>query len=90
MEDINSGKVLLEFSAGWCGHCVAMEPVLEATIDEQKDRIEVRKIDIDSDMDAARQYKVSSIPTFILLQDGNVVKKKVGAMTLTEMREFLD
>jgi len=89
MEVINEGKVLLKFSAAWCGHCVAMEPVIEKIEEEYKGTIRIQKIDIDSDMDTARQYKITSIPAFVLLEDGNMVKKKVGAMTLAEMKEFL-
>lgn len=89
-EEIKKGKVLLQFSATWCGHCVAMEPVMEEIREKYKGSIKICKIDIDEDKEFAKEYKVSSVPTFILLNDGVIEKQKIGAMNLNAMKEFLE
>lgn len=88
MEDIKTGKVLIDFGATWCGHCVSMKPIVDEVASEVTD-VKVVKIDIDENMELARQFKVSSIPAFVLLQDGELQGKKVGAMSKEELVNFI-
>lgn len=81
------GKVLVDFWAQWCGPCKMMLPKVDQFSEEQKE-IEVVKINVDEHSDIAAQYGIRSIPTFIYLEDGEVIDKQTGAMTLEQLKEF--
>lgn len=80
--------VLVDFWAQWCGPCQNMGPIVEEIADESPD-IMVCKLDIDSAMDIAREYRVMSIPTFLIFENGEVVKRTVGEQTKQELLTFV-
>ena len=80
--------VLVDFWAQWCGPCQNMGPIVEEIADEYPD-IRVCKLDIDSAMDIAREYRVMSIPTFLIFENGEVVKRTVGEQTKQELLTFV-
>ena len=71
--------VLVDFWAEWCGPCKMVAPVLDEIAGENKDKITVAKLDVDSNQKTAQTYQVLSIPTMIVFQDGKPVKQIVGA-----------
>ncbi len=71
--------VLVDFSASWCGPCRAMSPVVDAIADEYAGKVKVVKVDIDDAPQAAANYGVASIPTFAVIQGGNVKTQFTGA-----------
>lgn len=71
--------VLVDFWATWCGPCKMVAPVLDEIAGEHGDKLTVAKLDIDANPQAARDFKVMSIPTMILFQGGKPVKTIVGA-----------
>ena len=81
--------VLVDFWAEWCGPCKMLAPVLEE-IASQKDDIKIAKINVDANMNLAQEYKVVSIPMLLLVKDGEVVKKTVGALTKSELLAFIE
>ena len=79
--------VLVDFWAKWCGPCQAMGPIVEELTDELQD-MKVCKLDIDEAMEVARQYRVMSIPTFLIFKNGEVISRTVGEQTKAELKTF--
>ena len=78
-EVINSEKpVLLDFWAPWCGPCRMVGPVMEEIAAEHPN-IKVGKINVDEQPELARQFRVMSIPTMVVMKNGEVVNRSVGA-----------
>jgi len=77
-ETISSGKVLVDFWAGWCGPCKALAPVINELAEETADDVKIAKVDVDKESELAKRFKVMSIPTVIIFNDGVEVKRFVG------------
>lgn len=71
--------VLVDFTATWCPPCRAIAPVLEAVAEQEAGRLRVAKVDVDANPDLARQFKVMSLPTLVLFDKGEPVKRMVGS-----------
>jgi len=70
---------LLDFWAQWCGPCKYMAPIIEELKKELKGRVEVEKIDVDQNQEMAAKYQVMSIPTYIIVKDGQEQERIIGA-----------
>ena len=78
-EVIRSDKaVLLDFWAPWCGPCRMVGPVIDEIGDERTD-IKVGKVNVDEEMELAKKYRIFSIPTMMVLEDGQIQHKMTGA-----------
>jgi thioredoxin 1 len=71
--------VLVDFWAEWCGPCKMVAPVLEEIAGEHGDKLQVVKLNIDENPNAARDYQIMSIPTMAVFSGGQLVKSIVGA-----------
>ena len=78
-EVLNSDKpVLLDFFASWCGPCRMVGPILDEIAEERED-IKVCKVNIDEQPELASRYRIMTIPTLMVLKDGNIIEQSVGA-----------
>ena len=82
------GRILVDFFATWCGPCKMLAPVLEKFAESQ-DEVKVCKLDVDDAVPIAIKYDVNVIPTLILFENGNVLKKDVGFKDEDELKEFV-
>ena len=78
-EVINSDKpVLLDFFASWCGPCRMVGPILDEIAEERED-IKVCKVNIDEQPELAHRYRIMTIPTLMVLKNGQIMEQSVGA-----------
>jgi thioredoxin len=78
--------VLLEFWAPWCRPCEKLEPVLDAL----SARVRIERVDADTEVDRAARYEVMSLPTCVLLVDGEVRGTVIGVRPLAYFESWLD
>ena len=77
-EAVKNGVALVDFYADWCGPCRMMAPILEAVAAERTD-ITVAKVNVDESSELAARFGVMSIPTLVVLDGGDEIKRIVGA-----------
>lgn len=82
--------VLVDFYADWCGPCKMMAPVIAKMAEEFEGKIKVGKCNVDDNMQLAQQYRISSIPAFIVFQGGKPAANFIGAMSEAALREKLN
>lgn len=82
----NEKVVLVDFFATWCGPCQMLGPVLEQISQERND-FEIYKIDIDEEMNLAMNSKIEVVPTMLIYKNGQVVDKKEGFYSKSEIIE---
>jgi len=92
-EIINSEKpTLVDFYANWCNPCRMMTPIVNELENELVDKVNVLKVDVDTNREAAAKYNVRGVPTFIIFKNGEPVWKQSGAMQkkvlLDKINEF--
>ena len=82
--------VLVDFWAEWCGPCKMIAPVLDEIASEYAGKVKVCKVDVDANPGVPEKFGIRGIPTLILFKDGNAVDTKVGALSKTQLAEFVD
>ncbi len=71
--------IMVDFWAEWCGPCRAVSPILDSIAAENSDKISIVKLDVDANPETAMKYGITSIPAMYVFQNGEVVKRIVGA-----------
>lgn len=82
-------KVLIDFYADWCGPCRMMSPIIEEISEELENNIKVGKVNVDENQELAMKYEVMSIPTLVIIDNGQVIKSFVGVRDKNEIKEAL-
>ena len=75
------GVAVVDFWAEWCGPCRMIGPIIEELAVEYKDTVTIGKVDVDTNPEISMKYGIRSIPTILILKNGQVVDKQVGVTT---------
>ena len=90
-EVLQSDKpAIVDFWAAWCGPCKMIAPIIEELAEEYDGKIKVGKLDVDENQQTAIKYGVRSIPTVLLLKDGEVKDTIIGAVPKTTIKEKIE
>jgi len=82
--------VLVDFWAEWCGPCRAIAPILDDLADELDGQLKVAKVNVDEHPELAKEFSVRSIPTMIIMKNGQVSEQMTGAMSKPALKQKLE
>jgi thioredoxin 1 len=85
-----TGLLMVDFWAEWCGPCRAVAPVLEALARESSGTVTLGKVNVDENPGLAARYGIRSIPTVLFVREGKVVGDVVGAMPRDHFKKKID
>ena len=88
-EFAKEGLVFIDFFAEWCMPCTMMSPIIEDLSEEFDGKIKFGKVNVDDNARIAQKFEVSSIPTFVLLKDMQIVERLSGTISQDELEEVL-
>ena len=84
------GPVLVDFWAAWCGPCKMIAPILDEMAEQYGGQLKICKMDVDSNRETPMKYNVRGIPTLIVFKGGDVEAMKVGALSRSQLKDFID
>jgi len=81
-------KTILYFTAEWCGPCKKTRPIVEE-LNKDLSLTNIRIVDVDSEMELAKNFEIKSVPTFIVIKDNEEINRVVGAQTKQSLLELM-
>jgi len=82
--------VLVDFWAEWCVPCKYIAPLVEQVATEYDGQLKVGKFDVDANPDTPADYGITSIPTLLLFKNGEIVDRRIGSLSLNELKKMLE
>ena len=82
--------VLVDYWAEWCGPCKMIAPILADVASEYAGKITIAKVNIDENKNTPTKYNVRSIPTLMVFKNGEVSETKVGILSKSQLKAFID
>ncbi|MBE7022808.1 MAG: thioredoxin [Ruminococcaceae bacterium] len=84
------GPVLVDFWASWCGPCKMVAPVIDQLAEDYAGRVKVGKVNVDDEGELAARYGIMTIPTIIVLKNGELIEQVSGAYPKAHFAAMLD
>jgi thioredoxin 1 len=84
-----SGKVLVDFTASWCGPCKRLAPIVDEVADALEGKVKVGKLDIDEAPMTATKFQVRGVPTLMVFEGGRPVQQSVGLVSKSKVLALL-
>jgi len=81
-------KQVLYFSAKWCTACQATTPILESI--KRSGEAQVAMVDVDYDVSLTEQYNIKSVPTTVILENGNEIRRHVGSISMDGLKSLIN
>ena len=82
--------IVVDFWAEWCGPCKMIGPIIDELSDEYSGKAKIGKVNVDQNSDISMKYGIRSIPTILIMKDGEVVDKQVGVTTKEKLKSKID
>ncbi|MES2822718.1 MAG: thioredoxin TrxA [Pseudomonadota bacterium] len=82
--------VLVDFWAAWCGPCKMIAPILDDLAEQFAGKVKIAKIDVDVNKEIPGKFNIRGIPTLLIFKNGQVESTKVGALSKTQLVEFIN
>ena len=82
--------VVVDFWAEWCGPCKMIAPILDEVAEDYEGKVTIAKLNVDQNSVTPEKYGVRGIPTLLIFKNGELEGTKVGALSKTQLKEFID
>ena len=89
-EALSGGVSVIDFWAAWCGPCRLIGPIIEELAHDYEGKVKVGKVDVDVNPEVSMKFGVRSIPTILIIKDGEVVDKHVGTTTKANLEAKIE
>ncbi len=86
----SSQVTVVDFWAQWCGPCRAIAPIIEELADDYAGTVLIGKVDVDANQELSMQFGIRSIPTILILKNGEVVDRNVGALSKADLQNKIN
>ena len=87
---LSDKPVLIDFWASWCGPCRMVSPIIDKLAEEYEGKIKVLKVNVDQETQLASEFAIVSIPTVLLIKNGKIVEKSVGARSFDDFCDIIE